>query len=153
MRRKRLQHGADVLCQMFCGWRLINSYRDLEALGSGTLIIDALSGECAFNGKPIEELTIAGELKAWLMEDLAANSISLSDLKRAQLIAELSLSEISAHGRKTSDHHMNAQGKPVNKGLFNRLQIDCKGEIETDEKTYIASYSELEEWPRGWPAG
>ena len=25
MRRKRLQHVADTLCQMFCGWRLVNS--------------------------------------------------------------------------------------------------------------------------------
>lgn len=43
MRRKRLQHAADTLCHMFCGWRLVNSYQELERLGSGTLLIDALT--------------------------------------------------------------------------------------------------------------
>ncbi len=33
MRRKRLQHDADVLCQMFCGWRLVYSYDRLLQLG------------------------------------------------------------------------------------------------------------------------
>jgi len=136
---------------MFCGWRLINSYRDLEELGSGTLIIDALSGHSKFNGRLIENLSIAGELQAWLREDLAAHSISLADIKRAQLVAVLAMSDVGPDGRKTADHHMDGKGRPINKGPFNRLRIECKGEIETDEKTYSATYSDLEEWPRGWP--
>ena len=39
MRRKRLKHCADTLCHMFCGWRLVNSYADIESLGSGALKI------------------------------------------------------------------------------------------------------------------
>jgi hypothetical protein len=150
MRRKRLQHGADVLCQMFCGWRLVNSYRDLESLGSGTLTVDALSGQCGFEGRPINRLTIAGELQAWLEEDLTANSIPRAGLKRAQLTAVLSRTEISAKERMTATHHISAKGDTINKGPFIRLKIDCKGEIETDEKTYTATQSELVEWPRGW---
>ena len=77
VRRKRLQHSADTFCQMFCGWRLANSYKDLERLGSGTLSIDVLVGSCRFDGTPIEPLSIAGELHSWLCEDLAAQGIPI----------------------------------------------------------------------------
>jgi hypothetical protein len=62
VRRKRLQHAADTLCRMFCGWRLANSYRSLASLGAGTLRIDALGGSCEFKGERVETLSIAGEL-------------------------------------------------------------------------------------------
>jgi hypothetical protein len=29
MGRKRLNHAAETLCAMFCGWRLMNSYAEL----------------------------------------------------------------------------------------------------------------------------
>ncbi len=58
MRRKRLKHAADTLCNMFCGWRLANSYSDLETLGLGTLEIDALSGDARFNGSAIGPLNM-----------------------------------------------------------------------------------------------
>ena len=44
MRRKRLQHAADNLCQMFCGWQQASSKHRLVELGSGSLEIDVLSG-------------------------------------------------------------------------------------------------------------
>ena len=77
MRHKRLKHSADTLCHMFCGWRLANSYFDIEKLGSGTLTIDALSGESKFNGTPIDDLNIAGELHLWLIEDCHANGVNI----------------------------------------------------------------------------
>jgi hypothetical protein len=63
---KRLQHVADTMCQMFCGWRLIESKPNLVNLGSGTLEIDAITGQCLFQGKSFEQLTIAEEIRAWL---------------------------------------------------------------------------------------
>ena len=153
MRRKRLQHVADTLCHMFCGWRLINSYRDLERLGSGLLSIDALSGQCSFNGSPIEQLSIAYELSAWLREDLSAHAIPVECLRRAQLQAELGFSRIDASQRATSDQHMDRGGKPVHKGPFHRVQIHCQSEVTTDEAAYTSAFSDLEEWPLGWPAG
>src|SRR5205085_1874444 len=89
VRRKRLQHSADTFCQMFCGWRLANSYKDLGRLGSGTLSIDVLVGSCRFDGTPIEPLNIAGELHSWLCEDLTAQGITIGALLRAGLTARL----------------------------------------------------------------
>src|SRR5689334_12628046 len=56
MNRKRLQHVADTMCQMFCGWRLIESKPNLVNLGSGILEIDAITGQCVFQGKSIGRL-------------------------------------------------------------------------------------------------
>jgi hypothetical protein len=138
---------------MFCGWRLINSYRDLERLGSGQLSIDALSGSCSFNGRPVEQLSIAYELSAWLREDAQSHGIPLESLREAQLHAELGFSQIDSSDRATNDQHMDRGGKPVRKGAFNRVRINCRSEVTTDEAVYTSTFSDLEEWPVGWPAG
>jgi hypothetical protein len=83
MRRKRLQHSADTLYQMFCGWRLANFYKDLGRLGSGMLSIDVLVDSCRFDDMPIEPLNIARELHSWLRGDLAAQGIHIGTLLRA----------------------------------------------------------------------
>jgi hypothetical protein len=56
---------------VFCGWRLIESQPNLLKLGSGTLEIDAITGQCVFQGKTTGQLTIAEEIRAWLQQDLA----------------------------------------------------------------------------------
>lgn len=107
MRRKRLKHAADILCQMFCGWRLINCKPELVRLGSGVLEIDALSGSCLFDGRPIPELSIAVELREWLEGDLAAHNIPAEALSRARLTARLSFDEIPWGARQTNEHYFN----------------------------------------------
>src|SRR5690349_12497837 len=92
VRRKRLQHAADALCRMFCGWRLANAYRSLASLGTGTLRIYLLRGSCEFEGEPIGALSIAGELQQWLHGDLAAHLIPSEGLSRAMLTAGLAFS-------------------------------------------------------------
>jgi len=152
MRRKRLQHAADTLCHIFCGWRLSNSYRDLERLGSGHLTIDVLSGRCLFNGNPIEQMSIAYELYAWLREDLSAHAIPTDAVRLAELNVELVYSKINTSERTTTVHHMDRGGKPIRKGQFHRVHIQCNSEVATDEAVYRSLFSDLEEWPVGWPA-
>jgi hypothetical protein len=82
------------MCQMFCGWRLIGSKSILVELGSGTLEIDAITGECFFQGRIIEKLTIAEEIRAWMRDDLAANKIPFAALKGARLSVNLSFSVV-----------------------------------------------------------
>ena len=94
MRRKRLQRTADTMCQMFCGWRLIGSKPNLLKLGSGTLEIDALTGQCVFQGKATGQITIAEELRAWLQQDLLTNKIPIAALTGAQLAVKLSFSMV-----------------------------------------------------------
>jgi hypothetical protein len=79
---------------MFCGWRLVSSKPSLLALGSGTLEIDAITGQCRFDGKTIDQLTIAEEIRVWLRRDLAANKIPISAITRAHLTVELSFSAV-----------------------------------------------------------
>src|SRR5258706_14444154 len=94
MSRRRLQHAADIWCQMFCGWRLTSFKPKLAELGSGTLEIDALSGRCWFEGNLLGHVDIAEELRAWLHADLAANHVPPKTITNAKLTARLSLSEI-----------------------------------------------------------
>jgi hypothetical protein len=80
IRWKRLQHVADTMCQVFCGWRLIGSKPNLVKLGSGTLELDAMTGQCLFQGQTIRRLTIAEEIRAWLQQDMT--SLLLDDFPR-----------------------------------------------------------------------
>ncbi|MCE5325479.1 MAG: hypothetical protein LLG01_03600 [Planctomycetaceae bacterium] len=151
MRRKRLQSVADTLCQMFCGWRLVNSYHELAKMGSGQLLIDVITSECVFREQPIASLVIAQELQLWLQRELNSNRIPIEALSSAQLRAHLELSIVQSKKRITTVHHMNSQGKPVQTGIFFRLAIECDSEIKTDEASYKASMTDVEEWPENWP--
>ena len=93
MRRKRLKHQADVLCHKFRGWQLVNDYRTLTELGSGTLEIDFLRESCQHNAKAIPRLSIVRAVSAWWRDDLAANKIPLDDIQEARLTVGLDLSE------------------------------------------------------------
>jgi hypothetical protein len=151
MRRKRLNHCADTLCHMFCGWRLINSYADIESLGSGTLEINALTGDATFNGSRTRPLAIAGELQAWLAEDCESHSIPIDQLRSARLKAELDLSKTEWKNRQSRDHWFDHKGAEIVSRQINRCVIQCDSIIETDETVYRSQFHDLEEWPDGFP--
>ncbi len=136
---------------MSCGWRLANSYKDLERLGSGTLSIDVLVGSCRIDGVPIEPPHIAGELHSWLCEDLAAQGIPIGALLRAGLTARLSVTAIGSRPRATPVQFLGADGKPVRSGGFYRCEIECESEVATDEATYRSRRRDVGEWPAAWP--
>ena len=151
MRRKRLQHAADILCQMFCGWRLINSYRELERLGSGRWRINALTEQCLHNGIAVKSLTIAGELAAWLKEELAANNIDIAAVHEATLEADVILGSVPRNDRRNKDVHYAPDGRATLPAQFITCDISCRSRVATDEKVYTSEYSDHEEWPPGWP--
>ena len=151
MRRKRLQHIADTLCHILCGWRQIEDKPRLVELGSGTLEIDAISGACAFNGSPISPLGVATELRLWLNEDLAAHSISISALKSARIRADLEFSRIGAPERTTSGEFY-VRGRSQRSVSWHRCQVRCTSEVISGPDLYTSEFSDLEEWPFGWPA-
>jgi hypothetical protein len=152
VRRKRLKHNAFILCHMFCGWRLVNSFDRLVALGSGTLEIDALTAGCRFNGEPIESLSIAWELHHWLRDDLAAQGLPVEDIRSARLVARLELSEVVRRARVTRAQHFGPGGQHMSGPAFHRCTIACRGEVVTEDAVYEAEYEDVEEWPVGWPA-
>jgi hypothetical protein len=151
MRRKRLQHVADTLCHMFCGWRLVNSYNDLERLGSGTLHINALNEVCTFDGRLVPTLSIAGELGAWVRADLTAHHIDISEITDASLDAELVLGTVPRKRRGKAHAHFTKDGQIVAPDTFIALDIECNGRVATDEKVYLSRYRSREAWPAGWP--
>ena len=152
MRRRRLQHAADILCRMFCGWRLANSYRDLALLGSGTLHIDALTGSCSFNGSPVEPPTIAGELHIWLDRDLQSHRIPRESLVRAEMTARLVVKSLASKPKRLPVHFLDTDGKPIRSGQFYRCEISCESEVATDEALYRSSCEAVESWPASWPS-
>lgn len=141
---------ADTLCHMFCGWRLIASKPALVALGSGQLSIDALSGECRFEGAAVADLPIAAELRSWLADDLARHGIPVESLRLAHLRVRLTFTRIPWHQRTPGEqffaHQHQIVGSEMQRGAF-----ECESEVATDEAVYRTSYSEVEEWPVGWP--
>jgi hypothetical protein len=142
MKKKRLQHAADNICQIFCGWRLTFDYEQLARLGSGTLIIDLKNERCQFNGQAIGSLKIAGEIGAWLLRDLTDNKISAAGIRAIELVAKLQQGIISDAERKKGV--MWAGGTHE---YYIACEIDCQSRVVTDEKTYYCKYRDYEEWP------
>jgi hypothetical protein len=149
MRRKSLQHVADTMCQMFCGWRLINSKPNLVKLGSGTLEIDAITGQCVFQGRTIAQLTIAEEIRAWLQQDLATNKMPIAALTGAHLAVKLSFSVVPWN--EPTREIFYSDGKAIRTEKMNRCVMECSSNVATDESVYRSKLMEVQEWPLGWP--
>jgi hypothetical protein len=150
MRKKRLQNVAEIMCQMFCGWRLIASKPNLVKLGSGTLDIDAVSGRCLFQEKNIEQLAIAEEIRDWLRRELDANNIPILGLACARLTVKLSFSEVPWNEQTKEVFY--SDGKAVRTERMNRCTMECNSDVATDELSYRSKLVEIQEWPTGWPA-
>jgi hypothetical protein len=146
---KRLQYVADTMCQIFCGWRLIESKPNLVNLGSGTLEIDAITGQCLFQGKSIVQLTIAEEIRTWLRKDLATNKISIAVLTGAHLAIKLSFSVVPWD--EPTREIFYSDGKAVRTERMNRCVMECDSNVTTDEAAYHSKLIEAQEWPLGWP--
>ncbi len=151
MRRKRLNHAADTLCAMFCGWRLMNSYKELAALGSGTLEINALNTATTFNGSPIEAPSIAHELHIWLVNDLAANDIPSDSITIAVLEVQMEISRARAPKNNQRSFYIGKDGMPIHDGEFFKLSARCKSNISTSEANYSKERGHYEQWPVRWP--
>jgi hypothetical protein len=137
------------MCQMFCGWRLIGSKPNLVNLGSGTLEIDAITGQCLFQGKTIGLLTIAEEIRAWLQQDLATNRIPIAALTGAHLAVKLAFSVVPWN--EPTREIFYSDGKAVRTERMNRCTMECNSRVTTDEAAYRSKLIEVHEWPLGWP--
>jgi len=119
---------------MFLGWRLIQSKPGLVNLGSGTLEIDAMTGQCFFQGENIGKLTIAEEIRAWMHDDLAANKIPVSALTDARLSVKLTFSEVPWSALKRESFF--SEGKVVRTEKMNRCLMECDSNVATDDAVY-----------------
>lgn len=151
MRRKRLNHTVDILCDMFCGWRLMNSYTEIERIGTGKLEIDIITGVCIFNDSQIESLSIAYELNAWVKEDFEKHNITLADIQTVKLVANLTLETSLAQKASQSSFYIGKDGKPIEKGSFYNLSAKLHSIVKTNDAIYQNERTHYETWPVGWP--
>jgi hypothetical protein len=134
---------------MFSGWRLIESKPNLLKLGSGTLEIDAITGQCVFQGKPTYKLTIAEEIRAWLQKDLATNKIPIAALTGAHDDVRLSFSVVPWNEAIREIFY--ADGKAIRTEKMNRCVMECNSNVTTDDSVYRSKLMEVQEWPLDWP--
>ena len=152
MRRKRLKHAAQNLCQMLCGWQQVWSKHRLVELGSGELFINVLSGACSFNGSPIEPPPIAAVLTGWLREDLERHKIPVSAIIEATVHGRLQFDLIPWASRTTKSQFFWHGDETAESDPMHRCRMECTGLIRTDEARYEGHFTDQEEWPVGWPA-
>jgi hypothetical protein len=118
-------------------------------LGSGTLEIDAITGQCVFQGRTIAQLTIAEEMRAWLQQDLATNKIPIAALTGAHLAVKLSFSVVPWNAPTSEIFYLD--GKAIRTEKMNRCVMECNRNVTTDESVYRSKLMEVQEWPLGWP--
>ncbi|MDJ1498543.1 hypothetical protein QNI19_36745 [Cytophagaceae bacterium DM2B3-1] len=124
MKKKRLQHQANVICEMFCGWRLEEDCQILLELGKGKLDCDILSQK-AFCDGVASELQIVKAIYQWLQADWLQNGFD------QQLIQEVRLA-VDFQGAKQQN---------IYKQEVVHFIINCKSEIRLNDHVYIAFLS------------
>jgi hypothetical protein len=129
---------------MFCGWRLIESKPNLVNLGSGSLEIDAITGQCLFQGKSIDQLNIAEEIRAWLRQDLATNKIPLAVLTGAHLTVKLSFFRGALERTHEGDFPFGWKSRTHKK--MNRCVMEGDSNVTTNEAAYHSKLIEAQEW-------
>jgi hypothetical protein len=86
MKRKRLSHQAEVICQMFCGWRLQDDLPFFIENQSGQLRIDLLKQTTFFNDGALQPtLLITKTISDWLFNDWQQHQINTEDILYAEL--------------------------------------------------------------------
>jgi hypothetical protein len=133
VRRKVLQHFANVLCQQFLDLGSGHDAATFVHLGSGRYVMDILSMECARDGMRIPSLKVCRQYHEWLCEQLAKHRVP-PGLMSAELTVAVAVSNAkvqASYGREfgSADFH-----------------FDCRSEIKTDEKAYTCEMSGAHAW-------
>jgi hypothetical protein len=126
MKQQRLQHQADILAHMACGWRVVNDLRQLAELGRGRIEMDALTGNAQFEDRPLSRFSLGKELAAWLARDGQDNGVPLEHIRRARVSLDFAATLDAA--RKTIS-----------------LSRRAKSVVETDERTFTGTFEKAEE--------
>ncbi|AFU99915.1 hypothetical protein [Simiduia agarivorans] len=129
MRRKRLNHYADVMCKMFVGWRMGDDLEVLSDLPDGTIYVDLLTGSATHSVAGNLDLHIAKELQAWLRHESEKDNIDFTQLMSGGLEIDINTGKISTNRKKVVS--------------FN---FDCRSSITTDEATYTAHVKDMHQW-------
>jgi len=129
------QQTITTVCRMFSGPHLVHDFRQLSALGSGTLLIDLIAGTCRHDRRPVPRLVVVDRLRSWLKRSLSTAPSS------AEMAVTLQL-----------DEHEGQQHKGVywagGAKVFIGCAITVKGKLVVDDAVYESEYGCQLEWPR-----
>ncbi|WP_444910576.1 hypothetical protein [Microbulbifer sp. TRSA005] len=129
MRRKRLNHYADIVCKMFFGWRMSNDLEMMSDLPDGTIFVNILSGEAHHSISGAVDLHIAKQIKSWYKYQSKKDSIDISQLESAILEVDIDTGKVATNKKKIV--------------LFN---MECRSTIKTNDKTYKAMIKDMKQW-------
>lgn len=129
MRRKRLNHYADIVCKMFVGWRMADDLETMAELPDGIISIDLLSGHAVHSVFGSIDLNIAKEIQAWRGKQCAKEKIGLSDLASATLNVDVKTDKVATDKKKVI-----------------MFVFDCRSSIKTSDSVYESCLSEVHKW-------
>lgn len=137
MRRKVLKDFANTVCQNYIDLNCGFDAAAFACYGSGTAVMNFLSGSCKFNGKPIPKLKGCTVLKDWLYQRFAAHDIAVHEITLAQMTVTVAVSNLKFR---------RSYGHAFYSGCFD---FHCQSEIRTDEKAYSGQVSGEKVWGFG----
>jgi len=129
------QQTIATVCRMFSGAHLVHDFRQLSALGSGTLFIDLINGTCRHDRRPVPRLVMVDRLRTWLKSNLSSTPSS------AGIEVTLRLDE------HEGQLHQGAHWAGVH-DVFVGCAITVKGKLVVDDVVYESEYGCQLEWPR-----
>jgi hypothetical protein len=134
MRRKRLQHNADIFCVMFAGWKIVNDMKSLVELKNGIIEFDFLNRTQKLNNAESKtDFNIFHEISEWFADDLKKHNIETELIKEAKVKAEFKVEFTT--GKK----------KSRTKGIT-ELYLNLNSWILTDEKEYKSEKEQTQEF-------
>ena len=104
LRRKRLNHYADVICKMFMGWRMDHDSWRLERLPTGRLTIDLISCKTTHDSYGPMKMYVADSIHAWLQAECAKEAIPFNLLRRITLTVDIDVSPVETPRKKVMRH-------------------------------------------------
>ncbi len=134
MKRKRINHQADIFCAMFSGWRLGDDVLTLSELGEGKLELDILTEKVKFNDKEFDKkLYVVGEISAFFRKDLEDNNIDIKDIISAKLKVTFKSTVIEGKPKSRTRKKIN-------------IKLDMHSLISTNEKHYEKRKKDIVEY-------
>ena len=95
-------------------------------MGDGVLEIDVLNETCQFNTKEIGQLSIAGALRSWLLQDLETSKIPIMNIESAKLIVRLRAGFDKRGGVLNYNHDFSLEGIMIGKGREFKTKLEDK---------------------------
>lgn len=129
MRRKRLNHYADIVCKMFVGWRMAGDLERLSESPDGTVKIDLLTGEAYHSAGGELDLYISKELRAWLQQQGAKDGVDISKIESGVLEVDINTGIVATNRKKVI-----------------MFTFECRSAIETDEAFYKGVLKDKRLW-------